>query len=92
METDNGLRSVEEQMAFADTVILTYDNNGNPDKKLDLKEFSAFIKDEVRALGNSATSFINVLRRFKDLIIATKATDKDQEEFNSFAEQPEEQA
>ena len=58
------------------TVIYTVGNN------LDLQKFSAFIKGEVKALGNSASSFNDVVWIFRDLVVATKAVDTDDDEFD----------
>ena len=84
--------SVEGQTALADMAIRTYDNNGQPDKKLNLKEFSAFIKDEVRALDAQcdATSFSDVIRIFEGLIVAIKAIDTDDDEFDPDTDDEEE--
>ena len=78
--------SEDEQMALADCMTLseslTCDKLGEPSKQLDLQKFSAFIKGEVKALGNSASSFNDVVWIFRDLVVATKAVDTDDDEFD----------
>ena len=77
--------SEDEQMALADCMTLseslTCDKLGEYNN-LDLQKFSAFIKGEVKALGNSASSFNDVVWIFRDLVVATKAVDTDDDEFD----------
>jgi len=83
---DTAFLSEDEQMALADCMTLseslTCDKLGEPSKQLDLQKFSAFIKGEVKALGNSASSFNDVVWIFRDLVVATKAVDTDDDEFD----------